>query len=320
MLVFFVAAICGMALAKDCSQTSYGQLSLKDLGSGSYNGETGGLYPSGSNTNPAAHESDGVFIANNQIYPRDTSGNQDDSNGKIVFLSIGMSNTNQEWAQFIADAANINNINSKLVLFNGAKGGTGLEKASDHTDSYGYWSGIKTNLISNGYDAKQVQVIWLKTAYGNPPSGQSFPLKAQTMKADLIKVARLIKTHFPNSQIVYATSRIYGDYSDNSNRQEPTAFEGAFGFKWMIEDQINEANAFLNFNPNKGTVHSPYIKWGPYIWADGLTATNDGLIWECSDFKDDGHHPADPQGIEKVSDLLTAFFINEATATPWFFN
>lgn len=53
-----------------------------------------GLYPGG-NTMPAAHRARGIEIAS-QLQPLDVAGNPD-ANGKIVMLSIGMSNTQEEF-------------------------------------------------------------------------------------------------------------------------------------------------------------------------------------------------------------------------------
>ena len=52
-----------------------------------------------------------------------------------------------------------------------------------------------------------------------------------------------------------------------------------------------------------GPVRSPWIAWGPYLWADGTTPRSDGLFYECSDLDDDGIHPG--EGVtQKVTMLL----------------
>src|SRR5437016_13855224 len=74
--------------------TNTGFVPLNDLGSGLYLGQyQGGLYPGGSNAMPAAHASDGL---NHLITARDVNGNPTLS-GKYALISIGMSNTTQEW-------------------------------------------------------------------------------------------------------------------------------------------------------------------------------------------------------------------------------
>ena len=68
---------------------------LTELGAGTYKGFTGGLYPAGSNVEPGAHAAVGRVRAQG-IVPRDTAGTPN-AGGKIVLLSIGMSNTTQEF-------------------------------------------------------------------------------------------------------------------------------------------------------------------------------------------------------------------------------
>src|SRR5688572_3346151 len=71
------------------------QVPLSDLRTDTYLGFQGGLYPNGSNSMPASHRAAGINKAL-RVRPVDTSGNPD-PNGKYVMLSIGMSNTTQEF-------------------------------------------------------------------------------------------------------------------------------------------------------------------------------------------------------------------------------
>lgn len=71
-------------------------------GGTTYPGITGDLYPNGSNTIPAAHEAAGLQVTS-QIQPLDAGGNPD-PNGKIIMISIGHSNTNHHFGQFICEA------------------------------------------------------------------------------------------------------------------------------------------------------------------------------------------------------------------------
>src|SRR5262245_40637019 len=88
------------ALAADCTRTHTGRVPLTDLGTGSYMGAQGGLYPGGANQRPNGHNSAGLFLATNRVKPRNASGAIDLANGKIGLISIGMSNTTQEYQQF----------------------------------------------------------------------------------------------------------------------------------------------------------------------------------------------------------------------------
>src|SRR5260370_28573860 len=82
---------------------------------------------------------------------------------------------------------------------------------------------------------------------------------------------------------------------------EPFAYEFGFSVKWLIADQI-AGKPELNFDPAKGPVRSPWIAWGPYMWADGLKGRKDGLVWRREDFIEDGMHPSD-SGREKVAQM-----------------
>jgi uncharacterized protein (TIGR03437 family) len=80
----------------------------------------------------------------------------------------------------------------------------------------------------------------------------------------------------------------------------------------MIEAQI-DGDPELDFTDG----HAPWLSWGPYLWADGTTARDDGLVWECSDFREDGTHPSE-SGRQKVAAMLLNFFESDTTARPWF--
>jgi hypothetical protein len=97
---------------------------------------------------------------------------------------------------------------------------------------------------------------------------------------------------------------------------EPYAYESGFSVRWVIERQLAGAPE-LNPDPALGPVESPWLAWGPYLWADGLTARADGLVWECADFQNDGTHPS-ASGRDKVADQLLRFFERDPSARPWF--
>jgi len=98
-LLVILVALTGLAVGLRGSAASHGPniLPLNDLGSGTYLGFQGGLYEGGSNTVPADHAAVGAARAA-AVQPLDTSGNPSPS-GKMVLLSVGMSNTTQECRQ-----------------------------------------------------------------------------------------------------------------------------------------------------------------------------------------------------------------------------
>src|ERR1051325_3780462 len=93
-----LTSICANIARSDCSLTKLGMKPLPELGLSSYKGYPAGLYPNGANNRPPAHFAAGLFIATNQIQPLNSLGNVDTNSGKIVLLSIGMSNTTDEWS------------------------------------------------------------------------------------------------------------------------------------------------------------------------------------------------------------------------------
>src|SRR5262249_14683503 len=79
---------------------STGLIPLPDMTSEQrYHGQDGGLYGGGSNI-PPEHQLDAALKAARQVQPLDAEG-KPSPNGKIVFISQGMSNTTQEFQAFL---------------------------------------------------------------------------------------------------------------------------------------------------------------------------------------------------------------------------
>ena len=267
-----------------------------------------GLYPNGSNVRPPAHEAAGLNLAR-QIVPLDTNGIRD-ANGKIVMIGIGMSNAWQEFNAFIGRARNDLDVNSSLVIVNGAQPGLTAEYWIDPDAST--WYVVNQRLSINGVTSQQVQVAWVK----NTLTGSGlFPEKTQSLQSDLELIARNLKTNYPNIKIAYFSSRTNSYTYWNGLSPEPNAFETGFAVKWMIEKQIN-GDPGLNYDPARGPVVAPYLSWGPYLWANGPNLRSDGLVWLQNDMVIDCTHPS-ANGEAKVSQMLMSFFKNDTT-TSWF--
>ena len=142
--------------AQGCSGISTGFIPLIDLGSGTYQGFEGGLYPGGVNTRPAEHEAAGLALAE-QIAP---------INGRIVMLSIGMSNTRHESDQLISQLAQDSEINPQVLFVNGAISGRAAQTIDSPTADY--WDLVDKRLARADATADQVQVVWLKQAHAFP--------------------------------------------------------------------------------------------------------------------------------------------------------
>ena len=285
-----------IAEAQNCDGTSVGLTPLNDLGSGLYDAHQGGLYPGGSNVRPAAYEA-----LLQPVTPLGADGSPD-PDGDIVLLSIGMSNAQFEFDSFITLAQADPDLNPQLRIVNGAVSG---QDATDTASPTGpYWTWVDEFLTEAGVTPQQVQVIWLKNTRANP--SEPFPQFAELLRDDLRSVVQIIETRYPNVKAIYVSSRIYAGYATVPLNPEPWAYQSGFAFKWLIEERID------------GSVDGPWIAWGPYLWADGLTARNDGLTWVCEDFNSDGTHPSNPQGRDKVGGMLLDFFSGDATTQPWF--
>ena len=275
-----------------------------------YKGEDGGLYGGGMNVPPPAHH-DAALAELAKIKPLDASGNPS-PNGKIVLISIGMSNTTMEFSVFkqLADADPAKSPNLSIV--DGAQSG---QTAKNWATQSQPWTVLAQRLQTAGVTPSQVQVVWIKQANGGPSKG--FPTEAQDMESQLATIVQHVKQVYPNVRITYLSSRIYGGYATTALNPEPYAYEGAFSVRWLIQSQIN-GDAGLNYNAELGAVKSPLLLWGPYLWADGLKPRSDGLIWERGDLSSsDGTHPS-TSGSLKVANMLLDFFKTNELARGWF--
>ncbi|HSQ28460.1 MAG TPA: hypothetical protein VLN49_01340 [Gemmatimonadaceae bacterium] len=306
---------------------------LNDLRAGCYLGFQGGLYPGGTDTMPTAHLAAGLTAAS-RIQPLDVNGNAS-PHGKYVLLSIGMSNTTQEFcsdgglpgscqstsfvAQAMADAA-VNH--STLVLVNGAYGGKTASAwtsatAPDYDRIRDSW------LTPLGLSERQVQIAWVKVANAQPRvSLPDTSADAYVLTRQLGQIARALRTRYPNLRQVFFTSRIYAGYATSTLNPEPYAYETTFGVKWAIEAQIREMGG-ASADRRAGSLRyddgaAPWLAWGPYPWAAGMNARSDGLTWVASDFNaSDGTHPAS-SARQKVGAMLLAFFKGSPTTQCWF--
>lgn len=299
--------------ASDCGKTSVGFTPLNDLGTGTHLGSQGGLYPNGSNQMSATHAQAGLAIAQT-IHPLNATGQVDVANGRIVLLSIGMSNTSQEFQAFMSLAQNDPLRANSVEVVNGAQGGKSAEFVSNPNDDF--WTVLDQRLATNSVTAQQVQVLWIKEARSSVDPSEVFPTDAQILQEQLQTIVQTAKNRFPNLKIAYFSSRIYAGYATTNLSPEPEAYQSSFAVKWLIEAQINGDPA-LNYDPNQGSVMAPWLAWGPYTWADGTRPRSDGLTWLCSDFVDDGTHPSG-DGAAKVAGMLQDFFRSEVTAVPWY--
>lgn len=294
------------------AKPSTGLVPLCDMAKeGNYQGEDGGLYGAGRNSPPETHRR-AAKERLAQIRPLDTAG-RPATDGKIVLVSISMSNATQEFSRFkrLADADPEKS--PRLVIVDCAQGGQAMAEWAPPEARP--WTESLRRIAAAAVSPQQVQVAWIKLA-NKMPKGR-LTEHGRKLERDTLSVLHNAKARFPNLRIAYLGSRIYGGYAATPLNPEPQAYEGAFVARWLIQRQMR-GDAALNHDPAKGEVNSPLLLWGPYLWADGTKGRKlDALVWQPEDLGGDGTHPS-PAGREKVARLLLDFFKTDPLAKAWF--
>lgn len=299
---------------------STGFVPVTDMIEQRYKGQTGGLYGEGKNTPPEAHQA-AAKEEMAKIQPLDAEG-QPSKSGKIVLISLGMSNTTQEFSAFkkLADADP--NKSLSVVIVDCAQGGQAAHQWAYPDEGRNKqrpspWAVMDERIEEAHVSPTQVQVVWLKQAQMGPAQLGEFPRHAESLRDDTADILHMLKARFPNLRIAYLSSRIYAGYATGPLNPEPYAYESAFSVRWLIEQQIKGEPA-LNCDPAKGEVKSPLLLWGPYLWADGVKGRkNDDLVWKREDLAGDGTHPS-TSGREKVARMLLDFLKSDSNAKSWF--
>jgi hypothetical protein len=273
-----------------------------------YKGEDGGLYGGGNNVPPKPHQAL-AEAALKKISPLDAQG-KPSKDGKIVFISLGMSNTAGEFAMFKELADHDPQKSPDVHVVNCAIGGAGVSSWAKRS---GTWQKVAERLKEANASPEQVQVAWIKHAEPGP-SPDTAPLQyAKKVKEDIAASLAITRSTFPNLRVAYLSSRIYGGYNIAGIRRvnpEPFAYETGFSVRWVILDQI--------YQEKTGKVEGPILLWGQYLWADGVTPLkSDHLTWERKDLGEDGVHPSKIGG-QKVANMLLEFFKNDPGAKTWF--
>jgi hypothetical protein len=121
------------------------------------------------------------------------------------------------------------------------------------------------------------------------------------MKEDLAKVPQHVLTVYPNVKLAYLTCDGFRHFTGF----EPHVWREAFAFKWLIQEQIQGAEAAA-FEGEKRRL--PWLQWGPYVWDNA---------WG-RDFFTDGVHPA-PKAQEIFVQKYWDFLRKDPVAAPWLF-
>ena len=276
-----------------------------------YKGQDGGLYGGGNNAPPEGHRK-AVEAELAKIEPLDIEG-KPAADGRVVFISLSMSNATQEFSAFKQVADRDRRKSPKLTIVDCAQGGQTMARWADPNANC--WSVAFQRLEEENVTPQQVQVAWVKPANAQPRG--ELMQHGGALYRDTTTVLQVAKARFPNLRVVYLSSRIYAGYATSPLNPEPYAYEGAFVVRWLIQDQI-EGESRLNYDPAKGDVRTPILVWGPYLWANGpMPRKTGGLAWAPEDFRNDLTHPSD-SGRKKVAEALLEFCANDPLAKPWF--
>jgi hypothetical protein len=289
-----------------------GLVPLTEMGADDrYKEQDGGLYGEGRNSPPEDHLQAAMEQAS-KIEPLNSEG-KPAADGRIVLVSISMSNATQEFSTFKRIADSDPAKSSKLTIVDCAQGGQAMAEWAPPEAAP--WKEADRRLKAAGVMPEQVQIAWIKLA-NKQPNGD-LQEHGKKLQRDTLAVIQNAKARFPNLKIAYLGSRIYAGYATGVLNPEPYAYESAFVARWLIQDQI-KGNPELSYASDNGEAKAPLLLWGAYFWSDGVTPRKaDQLVWNRDDFAGDGVHPS-PSGREKVAHMLLDFFKTDETAKPWF--
>ncbi len=285
---------------------------LTELGTGTFKGHQGGLYPNGSNAMPPEFYNDAVEVASS-IRPLDKNGNAD-ANGEIGLVALGASTVAMFSKGLEKMLSKNNEINNELNFVNCGIGGQDMSDIMNPEANF--WSAIDARVKAAGMTLDQVQVIWFQE--DNLRTRETdLDARGKSLLNDFTYMVQFCKKHYPNLKLFYVSGRHTTDFmpSDAKDKhREPRAYINGWACKWLIEKQIN-GDKELNYKGENAV--APLILWGPYFWTQGDKPRSDGYTWTPSHVTPDGVHPTDA-GVEKVSKDLVDFWQTDPVSKIWF--
>ena len=231
-----------------------------------YKGQDGGLYGGGKNDPPEKHLQAAIREAK-MIRPLNGEGKPSET-GKIVLISVGMSNTTQEFSTFVRLANADPEKSPKVVIVDGAQGGQ-TANVWANPGARNPWEVLDQRLRQAKVTAKQVQAAWVKQAMPGPEYLGDFPKHAEVLKGHMVGLLKNLRQRCPNVRLVYLSSRIYAGYATTHLNPEPYAYESAFVVRWLIQDQINAS-------PPKSPICSGDRTSGPMARRAGRSTSSSG--------------------------------------------
>src|SRR5262249_4032635 len=156
-----------------------------------------------------------------QIVPRDRDGNPS-PDGKIVLISISMSNWTQEFSLFKQIADRDPDKSPLVTIVDCAQGGQTMARWADARANP--WSVAEQRLKQAGVTGAQGQAAWIKIANAGPTG--ELAEHGKPLQHDTVAVLQNARARFPNLRIVYLESRIFAGYATSGLNPEPYAYEG----------------------------------------------------------------------------------------------
>jgi len=283
---------------------------INDLGKGTFNGFTGGLYPNGLNSPTGIYAAD-LYKICHHITPLDTFGNPS-TNGKVLFVSLGWSTcgNNMRALENKTTGNPLTNPKLLLVTLNEGSGKGRLNDIANPNDQY--WDVVASQIKKANTSFRQVQIIYLETE--DSTKLITFPGRPVLVKNELESCFRIFQQKFPNVKVVYLLARTttFGS-NEHIFNTEPCPYYFGWACKWAIQDQINGVAGTAYKGENKV---SPIITWGFYQWADSIPRTTDGFSWVESESSDGLH--ANSVGQDTLSGRFQQFLLSDKNAKGWY--
>ncbi|MDH5234123.1 MAG: hypothetical protein OEW77_04125 [Gemmatimonadota bacterium] len=231
--------------------------------------------------------------------------------GLVGVVCVGMSNANQECADFIGRVTTeyAAAVDPSVRVVNCAVGGHAIERWIDTLYDATLWDDcVARKLPAAGLRLDQVRVLYHKAAdqFTTGAGGAALPVYPaagsdyENFGRNLDAFAGRVRAKFPAVQAVYTSSRSYGGFAGSAGRGEPLSYEEGHALNGWLRDHA--------------AVEGVWYGWGPYLWAPacgGGPTNGGGVCYDRADYVSDGVHPS-ASGTAKMSALLHARLLREA--------
>ncbi len=285
---------------------------IDELGTGTFMGHQGGLYPNGSNVMPEAFYADAIEMARS-IQPLDKSG-KPSPDGRIGLIGLGASTVAMFGNGLDKQVPAATGVNQDLVFVNCGIGGQDLSDIMNPDANF--WTVIDSRVTAAGLTLDQVQVLWFQED-NLRNKDNDFDLRVNQLTKDFTYMARFCKTHYPNLKLFYVSGRHTTEFMPaeaKDKHREPKAYLNGWACKQLIENQIN-GDPQLAYKGENAV--APLILWGPYFWTQGEKPRADGYAITRDLISNDGVHPTD-KGIDRIAKDLVQFWRTDAVSQLWF--